>query len=457
MLELNFSVYNLLSIVTCFVGFLYAFQIGTLKKVKTTGNRYFTLFLTTLSLIVFLFFLIDLHLKTKSLSLIIVVFVIPSILLLGPFMWLYIRSLISYEKGMKPVFHFLPAIIIGAIVCFLGFAVISLPDSQLFLKSKLINVLSVICIGSLVVVFLLQNIVYIFLSIRGYNKHRRKMEQIYSYSEEVDLSWIKLLVLGYVVFIIGMVAVNAIKGENVYEVKKVTSHNGKIQIETLQPNGLSTHDNIKLNGIEGVDTEKNYSIVGVNNKTFYIPKLSFDQKVITKKVFISSPDKYLSAVSNILFNLIILLYIVYTGHNAMKQKTILVSEANDTEPDYEKDRVFSEAQLLVFQKIKEDLLEVMKTEKPYLDHNLNIFSLSKRLNTNSKYLSQVINQEFNKSFVHFINEYRIEEAKQILLVDNNYTIEAQSQMVGFKSKSSFNIAFKRHTGVTPSLFIQGHR
>ena len=56
-----------------------------------------------------------------------------------------------------------------------------------------------------------------------------------------------------------------------------------------------------------------------------------------------------------------------------------------------------------------------------------------------------------------MNEYRIEEAKQILVRDSNYTIEAQSQMVGFKSKSSFNIAFKKHTGITPSLFIQNNR
>ena len=47
---------------------------------------------------------------------------------------------------------------------------------------------------------------------------------------------------------------------------------------------------------------------------------------------------------------------------------------------------------------------VIKTEKPYLDQNLNIFTLAKRLNTNSKYLSQVINHEFDK-FLSFLMDF----------------------------------------------------
>jgi AraC-like DNA-binding protein len=63
------------------------------------------------------------------------------------------------------------------------------------------------------------------------------------------------------------------------------------------------------------------------------------------------------------------------------------------------------------------------------------------------------------NFVTFINSYRIEEAKIILLSNkhSNYTIEAISEIVGFNSKSAFNNAFKNRVGVTPSDYIKQNK
>jgi len=63
------------------------------------------------------------------------------------------------------------------------------------------------------------------------------------------------------------------------------------------------------------------------------------------------------------------------------------------------------------------------------------------------------------NFVTFINSYRIEEAKKILISNNysNYTIEAVSEIVGFNSKSAFNNAFKKKVGITPSDYIKQNR
>jgi AraC-like DNA-binding protein len=370
MLDFNFSINHLVSILTIGVGFLYAFQIGSLKKVKTNEGKYFTYFLLVLTSIVFLFLIVDLKLGFKALNFSLIFLILTSVLLVPPLMWLYIKKLISYEDNVKDIYHFLPSIIVSLSI------LISILGYYLTLSPVFFQILTNIVFIVLIVIFLLQNIYYIYKSIHSYLKHKSKIEEIYSYSEEVDVSWIKILIVGYVTFIASMIIVNYFDGE----------------------------------------------------------------------------------LSNIVFNLVILIYIIYIGHNAMKQNSITISDIKGMMNDIEdsKDKQLSEAQLKVFQKIKEDLLEMMVEEKPYLDQNLNIFTLAKKLNTNSKYLSQVINQEFNKSFVHFINEYRIEEAKQILLANNNYTIEAQSQMVGFKSKSSFNIAFKRHTGLTPSLYIQNN-
>ena len=460
MLEINFSIYNLLSVLTCFVGFLYAFQITTFKKNKTKDTKFFTWFLVCLSFIVLFFFLVDLNIKFRSITIVVLLLVVPLSLVLGPLMWLYIRQLISCENGKRPIIHFIPALVVGALVSILSITVVVLPKEDQALKKIIIDILTIIALGSLVVVFLIQNAIYIFLSVKGYRQHRRKMEQIYSYSEEVDLSWLKILVFGYVFFIVGMVLVNVIKGDDVSRAQNISSYKKGIKIETNSVNDLRTGDKVLLTGYKKADKDVRYKIVRLDTKTFYVPDLAFVPNTISfKEVVIKSPDKKISAITNIFFNLIILLYIIYSGHHAMKQKTLLFLDTDINEPNSndEKDKIPSESHRVIFEKIKEELLEVIENEKPYLDQNLNIFTLAKRLNTNSKYLSQVINHEFDKSFVHFINEYRVEEAKKVLLSNNNYTIEAQSQMVGFKSKSAFNSAFKRHTGKTPSVFIQGNR
>ena len=100
------------------------------------------------------------------------------------------------------------------------------------------------------------------------------------------------------------------------------------------------------------------------------------------------------------------------------------------------------------------VLSSMKKDKLFLDQNLTINSLAKKIGINRTYLSQVINEFFNKNFSSFVNEFRIKEASKRLIDDKNITIEAVAFDVGFKSKSAFNNAFKHYTGVTPSFFIK---
>ena len=104
--------------------------------------------------------------------------------------------------------------------------------------------------------------------------------------------------------------------------------------------------------------------------------------------------------------------------------------------------------------LKRKLLHIMLVEKPYLKSDLTIYELAKMLNSNSKYLSVIINTDFNQNFATFINSYRIEEAKELLKEEANeqFTIEAIAKMSGFNSKSSFNNAFKYFQNITPSQY-----
>ena len=62
---------------------------------------------------------------------------------------------------------------------------------------------------------------------------------------------------------------------------------------------------------------------------------------------------------------------------------------------------------------------------------------------------------FGQSFSAFLNENRIKEARKIMSASPNfiYTIESVAEMVGYKSKTAFNNAFKKHVGVTPSFYL----
>lgn len=108
------------------------------------------------------------------------------------------------------------------------------------------------------------------------------------------------------------------------------------------------------------------------------------------------------------------------------------------------------------QNMLDHLMELINNEKIYLNNQLTIEDVAKKLNTNRTYLSQIINEKFDVNFNNFINKYRVKEAQQMLLKDSNkaFTIESIANSAGFHSKSSFNTAFKKFTGLTPSDFVR---
>ena len=106
------------------------------------------------------------------------------------------------------------------------------------------------------------------------------------------------------------------------------------------------------------------------------------------------------------------------------------------------------------QELKKSLLDLMDREKPFLNSLLNINDLAKKLSVPPWYVSQVINETFNKNYFDFINGYRVEEAR-IHLTDStkkHLSILEIAYDVGFNSKSTFNTAFKKYHNTTPSHF-----
>lgn len=101
---------------------------------------------------------------------------------------------------------------------------------------------------------------------------------------------------------------------------------------------------------------------------------------------------------------------------------------------------------------KHQIEQFMKEHKPHLEPSLTLKSLALKLKTNPSVLSAAINQNFNKNFNDFINEYRINAFLELIKnkETQHYTLLALAMECGFNSKSTFNRAFKKITGETPT-------
>jgi AraC-like DNA-binding protein len=105
----------------------------------------------------------------------------------------------------------------------------------------------------------------------------------------------------------------------------------------------------------------------------------------------------------------------------------------------------------VMDRMQEQILKIIVFDKKYLDKNYSAQDLANEIGTNTRYISAVVNVRFHMNFTSFVNSYRINDAKSIL-VDKRYqdlNIEEVSDMVGFSNRQSFYAAFYRFTGITP--------
>lgn len=104
------------------------------------------------------------------------------------------------------------------------------------------------------------------------------------------------------------------------------------------------------------------------------------------------------------------------------------------------------------------IMNIVVVQKKYRDPDYSAKMLAKELETNTRYLSAVINSRFGMNYSCLLNEYRIREALH-LLTDKRYAsknIEDISSMVGFSNRQSFYAAFYKNMGETPNGYRKKH-
>lgn len=96
--------------------------------------------------------------------------------------------------------------------------------------------------------------------------------------------------------------------------------------------------------------------------------------------------------------------------------------------------------------------EVMDTQEPFLKPDLKLQELAVLTDLTPRELSSLLNAEAGVHFFDFVNGYRIERAKSLLLEDTEMSVTEVMMATGFNSKSSFNTAFRKFAKTTPSAF-----
>jgi AraC-like DNA-binding protein len=121
-----------------------------------------------------------------------------------------------------------------------------------------------------------------------------------------------------------------------------------------------------------------------------------------------------------------------------------------TAQKYGDKKLDEEEALLIIGKLK----KVMAEKELFRNPNLKVSDLAREIKVSGHRLSQVLNDNIQKNFTLFVNEYRINEACKMLSESTNLTIDAVGDEVGFNSRSTFFATFKKIKGLTPSAYQQ---
>ncbi len=131
-----------------------------------------------------------------------------------------------------------------------------------------------------------------------------------------------------------------------------------------------------------------------------------------------------------------------------------MSDSNETLPeiDMSKTRISADT----YQSLHKQISEWVEA-KGYCQKKTSIATLSIIASSNRLYVSNYINTTYKCSFRAWVSKLRVEEAKRILMSDDNTTITSVAEQVGFLSLASFTHAFKQIEELSPSVWIKAQR
>ncbi len=150
------------------------------------------------------------------------------------------------------------------------------------------------------------------------------------------------------------------------------------------------------------------------------------------------------------------IFIFWIGISGLRQPKLFVSKNSITKKENIESSFNenSKNKSIINKTYYKKLIELMVGEKMFLEPNLSLADVSIKLKIPQRNLSELIREESDKNFNQFVNYYRVEEAKKLLLDSSNNHLNMLGIAFdsGFSSKATFYSVFKKHTSKTPKSF-----
>lgn len=189
-----------------------------------------------------------------------------------------------------------------------------------------------------------------------------------------------------------------------------------------------------------------FTILGILNILYHLHYLPYNIIIVYSFVFYVPLD--FSILNIALFKRVKSIEL----ENTLNQEKADILETElikiKSRPKYEKSHIRG----LNRERIGEHLKKLMETEKIFLDEDLRSGDLAAMLRLTPHQFSEFLSEVMETSFHRLIQEYRIKEAMLLLRQDKNRNVLNIGLDVGFQSKSAFNSAFKKITGMTPMQY-----
>ncbi|HEX7902767.1 MAG TPA: helix-turn-helix domain-containing protein [Chitinophagaceae bacterium] len=320
-----------------------------------------------------------------------IIFVDPFTVLIGPFLYLYVRSFKEVITWQKAWPHFIIFLIYLLIDYWLYAEVGSkYPLSQTVPPEVTRHPLSFIPVS----IRLLQRVLYYFLSLKQLKSYQRSIGHFFSETSRINLNWVKWLINGYLLLVLITIIFYSL-------ILKYPQHfnNWVLLI------GVFVSVYIYIAFFKGITQPTLWQLQPGKNK----------EKIEAE---IKEADSIEQG----------------QGGKNMSRKTGLSKSK--------------------IEEIVGKIISIMESEKIYQETELTLTQMATRLQLPSHHLSQAINEGLKKNFYDLVNGYRVEEAKRLLLDtrNSNYTILSIGFEAGFNSKTTFNTVFKKFTGLTPTEY-----
>mgnify|MGYP005990890333 CR=1 FL=1 len=195
-------------------------------------------------------------------------------------------------------------------------------------------------------------------------------------------------------------------------------------------------------------------------ENYDIPNLLAEKKALENRLKedLSTSKKWIFTIILLVVVLLIFLFNQTRKRKIYKKRFEILLAATNT--DVVTQKTIPKKTMNIPQDVVKNILthlDLFEKEQQFIASEITLASLAKSFETNSKYLSQIINQYKGKSFNNYINELRINYTVTQLKTNatfRKYSVKAIANEVGFNTTESFSKAFYKYTGIKPSFFIK---